>query len=47
MQTDSSWSPSRSGQSGVDGLVPAGGSGAVSWSHGQTIQDGAAIGSPG
>lgn len=39
----SSWSRQRS----VDGLVPAGGGGAVGGSHGQTVEDGAAVGPPG
>jgi len=39
--------PLRSRQSGVDWLVPARGSGAVGWSHRQTVEDWATIGPPG
>lgn len=38
---------SRSRQRGVDGLVPAGGRGAVGRSHGQAVEDGATVGPPG
>lgn len=39
--------PLRSRQCGVDGLLPAGGSGAVGRSHRQAVEDGAAVRSPG
>ncbi|TNN72645.1 hypothetical protein EYF80_017094 [Liparis tanakae] len=47
VRTDCFSSPSRSRQRGVDGLVPAGGVGAVGRSHGQTVEDRAAVGPPG
>lgn len=40
-------SSSGPGQRGVDGLLPAGGGGAVGRGHGQAVEDGAAVGPPG